>query len=202
MTHLFPVAMAEQVACYYCSHSLPKLMTKVYASILCKLSKLHSILNTGRQKLPEHANKGKKNSGTAQARQQEMTIKNKQETETYMTSIYRIGIRKPNLIGGGADTSITTQDNSSQAIMIPLETVEPSPIIKASVLTNFSTISVWKPEYQLQYRAPTHPLDLTIPTSTREKIKEYCQQPSNAVILYSKQRPNIVVTSSDLRNLM
>jgi ribonuclease HI len=102
-------------------------------------------------------------------------------------------------MGGGP--TVTELKDAPQELLIPLRTIE-CPVVKVSILNNLPTTTAWEPAHKLQYREPTHLLDLAIPMTTKEKIKLYCQHHKDAVIIHSKQKPHIVVTTQDLRNLV
>jgi hypothetical protein len=86
---------------------------------------------------------------------------------------YTIYRREINIISGGGSEQTDDSQSSPQVLIIPSKTIKTSPIIRVSILTRFPT------------------------TSTGNQ--RFC---CNVVIAYSKQRPEIVITSQDLRNLI
>ncbi len=106
------------------------------------------------------------------------------------------------MVVGGGYVDLSKEDSlTMQQLLFPNSTTSRGTIIVCNLLPQKCS-SYWQPFNKLPCKRPYHSLDIGVSPNYISWITQYCQFPINAVLAFSTERPDVVLTTQDLHNLI
>jgi hypothetical protein len=110
------------------------------------------------------------------------------------------GNMRGKLYGGGTCELILTGDEIAQRPMLLTSTLPDTGVVKIAVLEPADTS--WTPPTLPIVTISNHPLELLLSTKGLKRVKDYCRQPSDNIIVLSTAAPDVYIQTHHMQSLI
>jgi hypothetical protein len=104
------------------------------------------------------------------------------------------------LYGGGISELILTDDETVQRPTLPMTTLPDTGVVKVAVLDLEETS--WTPPTLPGATISNHPLELALSTEGLQRVKDYCRQPPDNIIVLSTAAPDVHIQTHHMQSLI